>query len=96
MMNLREQIGIGLGREMQEAERTMLNQGLVVFITGAGQGIGRATAVTFAREGASAVIAADLNECKAKETAALVDAFPNASGFGLGLDVSNLPRFRAQ
>jgi 3-oxoacyl-[acyl-carrier protein] reductase len=67
----------------------MLTQDLIVFITGAGQGIGRATAVTFAREGASAVIAADLDECKAKETAALVDAFPNTTGFGLGLDVSN-------
>ena len=67
----------------------MLAQDLVVFITGAGQGIGRATAVTFAREGASVVIAADLNECTANETAALVSAFPQATGFGLKLDVSD-------
>jgi len=43
-------------------------QGLVTVITGAGSGIGRATAVEFAREGAS-VLAADLNAASAAETA---------------------------
>ena len=43
-------------------------QGLVTVITGAGSGIGRATAVEFAREGAR-VVAADLNAAGAAETA---------------------------
>jgi 3-oxoacyl-[acyl-carrier protein] reductase len=67
----------------------MLTPEMVVFITGAGQGIGRATAVTFAREGASVVVVADLNEGPAKETAKLVSAFPHATGFGMKLDVSD-------
>jgi 3-oxoacyl-[acyl-carrier protein] reductase len=43
-------------------------QGLVVVITGAGSGIGRASAVEFAREGAC-VVAADLNASSVEETA---------------------------
>jgi NAD(P)-dependent dehydrogenase (short-subunit alcohol dehydrogenase family) len=47
--------------------------GKVAVITGAGNGIGRATALRFAEEGA-AVIAADLQESAAAETAAQVEA----------------------
>ena len=43
-------------------------QDLVTVVTGAGSGIGRATAVEFAREGAR-VVAADLNAAGAAETA---------------------------
>jgi len=43
-------------------------QGMVTVITGAGSGIGRASAVEFAREGAS-VVAADLNAASVAETA---------------------------
>jgi len=45
----------------------------VAFITGAGGGIGRATAVAFAQEDA-AVVVADIDEETARETARLVEA----------------------
>lgn len=48
-------------------------QGKTVIITGAGSGIGRATALIFAREGAN-VVCADKNEAGARETAAQVNA----------------------
>jgi NAD(P)-dependent dehydrogenase (short-subunit alcohol dehydrogenase family) len=47
--------------------------GKVALITGAGSGIGRATVVAFAREGAKIVVV-DLNEAKGEETAALARA----------------------
>jgi NAD(P)-dependent dehydrogenase (short-subunit alcohol dehydrogenase family) len=46
-------------------------KGKVALITGAGSGIGRQAALLFSREGAS-VVAVDLNEAAAKETAAMV------------------------
>jgi 3-oxoacyl-[acyl-carrier protein] reductase len=48
-------------------------QGLVGVITGAGSGIGRASALAFAQEGASVVVA-DLNPAAAEETAHKIDA----------------------
>ena len=47
--------------------------GRVALITGAGSGIGRATAVAFARAGAS-VVAADIDDGGLKDTAALIGA----------------------
>jgi NAD(P)-dependent dehydrogenase (short-subunit alcohol dehydrogenase family) len=47
--------------------------GKVAFVTGAGAGIGRATALAFAREGASVVVA-DVDEQANTETARLVEA----------------------
>lgn len=44
----------------------------VALITGAGSGIGRETALLFAKEGA-AVVAVDVNEQTARETAAMLD-----------------------
>jgi NAD(P)-dependent dehydrogenase (short-subunit alcohol dehydrogenase family) len=46
--------------------------GKVAVITGAGSGIGRATALRLAREGA-AIVVADMNEDGARETVALVE-----------------------
>jgi len=51
-------------------------QGKTIIITGAASGIGRATALIFAREGAN-VVCADLNESGARETAGLVNAKGN-------------------
>jgi NAD(P)-dependent dehydrogenase (short-subunit alcohol dehydrogenase family) len=48
-------------------------EGKVAVITGAGSGIGRATALRLARDGASIVVA-DWNEAGANETASLVEA----------------------
>jgi NAD(P)-dependent dehydrogenase (short-subunit alcohol dehydrogenase family) len=47
-------------------------KGKIVVVTGAAQGIGRALAVAAKAEGARAVVAADLNEAGALETAKLV------------------------
>jgi NAD(P)-dependent dehydrogenase (short-subunit alcohol dehydrogenase family) len=52
-------------------EENMLD-GKVGLVTGAGQGIGRAIALEMARQGAAAVVVADLNVTNAAETATLV------------------------
>lgn len=56
-------------RDVARAEMNLRDQ--VVFITGAGSGIGRATALAFARGGAK-VIATDRNLASAEQTAELV------------------------
>lgn len=54
--------------------------GKVALITGAGTGIGRATAIEFASRGASVVVA-DLNEENGKETVSLIETFGGAATF---------------
>jgi NAD(P)-dependent dehydrogenase (short-subunit alcohol dehydrogenase family) len=50
-----------------------LVEGKVALVTGAGSGIGKATALAFAAEGASAVVACDINAAAADETRQLVE-----------------------
>jgi 3-oxoacyl-[acyl-carrier protein] reductase len=54
-------------------------QGKTVVITGAGSGIGRATALIFAREGAN-VVCADINEANVEQTAEMIDAQNKKAG----------------
>jgi NAD(P)-dependent dehydrogenase (short-subunit alcohol dehydrogenase family) len=60
--------------------------GKTVIITGAASGIGRATALIFAREGAN-VVCADVNEKGAQETAAEVNA-KGSQALALAVDVT--------
>jgi NAD(P)-dependent dehydrogenase (short-subunit alcohol dehydrogenase family) len=60
--------------------------GKTVVITGAASGIGRATALIFAREGAN-VVCADLNEAGVRETAAQINA-KGSQALALKVDVT--------
>lgn len=61
-------------------------QGRTIVITGAASGIGRATALIFAREGAN-VVCADINESGVKETAEQVNAI-GSQALALTIDVT--------
>ncbi|HEY1311711.1 MAG TPA: SDR family oxidoreductase, partial [Pseudolabrys sp.] len=60
--------------------------GKTIVITGAASGIGRATALIFAREGAN-VVCADINESGARETAAAVNG-AGSQALALTIDVT--------
>lgn len=62
--------------------------GKSVLITGAATGIGRATALRFAREGADVALC-DVNEKELQETAAMIDA-TGQRGVAIVCDLSNL------
>ncbi|MFN8590483.1 MAG: glucose 1-dehydrogenase [Thermomicrobiales bacterium] len=66
----------------------MLLAKTVSVVTGGGSGIGRAIALTFAREG-SAVVVADLREERAESVAAEIDAAGGMS-LAIGADVSTV------
>jgi len=61
-------------------------QGKTILITGAASGIGRATALIFAREGAN-VVCADINESGVKETAEKINAL-GSQALALAVDVT--------
>jgi NAD(P)-dependent dehydrogenase (short-subunit alcohol dehydrogenase family) len=61
--------------------------GKTIVITGAGSGIGRATALIFAREGAN-VVCADINESGVEETAEKINAI-GAQALALTIDVTS-------
>ena len=61
--------------------------GKTIIITGAGSGIGRATALIFAREGAN-VVCADINEMGVEETAEKINArYGNSGAQALALTI---------
>jgi 3-oxoacyl-[acyl-carrier protein] reductase len=64
--------------------------GKTVIITGAASGIGRATALIFAREGAN-VVCADVNEAGARDTAAAVNG-KGSQALALKTDVTSRPQ----
>lgn len=65
-----------------------LVEGKVALVTGAGSGIGRATALLLAQEGASAVVVCDIDADAAQATAEEVLAI-GAAALGVGTDVGN-------
>jgi NAD(P)-dependent dehydrogenase (short-subunit alcohol dehydrogenase family) len=68
-------------------------KGKVAFVTGAGSGIGRATALAFAREGASVVVA-DISEQSSRETAQLVEE-QGGRAFAVKCDVTQAEDVKA-
>jgi NAD(P)-dependent dehydrogenase (short-subunit alcohol dehydrogenase family) len=66
-----------------------LVEGKVALVTGAGSGIGRATALAFAREGAAGVLVADRDEVGGEETVRLLrEATPGADAVFARTDVT--------
>ena len=67
--------------------------GKVALVTGAGSGIGRATAVAFAQEGAR-VVAVDLTEDRSAETVGAIDAV-GGTAIAVGCDVTSTDQVAA-
>jgi NAD(P)-dependent dehydrogenase (short-subunit alcohol dehydrogenase family) len=68
--------------------------GKVAFVTGAASGIGRATAVAFAREGANVVVA-DVLERENEETARLIEKEGSGRALAVRCDVTRAEDVRA-
>jgi len=72
---------------------TQLLEGKTALVTGGGSGIGRASAMTFAREGAR-VMVADLNEAGGKTTVSMIEANGGRADF-MTCDVTKAKEVRA-
>ncbi len=68
--------------------------GKVAFVTGAGSGIGRATALAFAREGASVVVA-DISEQENRETLRMIEEELGGRALAVKCDVSKVEDVRS-
>lgn len=69
-------------------------EGKVAFVTGAGSGIGRASALLFATEGARAVCCVDIDERTAGETRELVES-TGAEAIAVACDISDASQVAA-
>jgi NADP-dependent 3-hydroxy acid dehydrogenase YdfG len=78
---------------MAATNQTASFAGKVAFVTGAGSGIGRTTALAFAREGASVVIA-DVSEQGNEETARMIKEL-GGQGLTVSCDVTRSEEVRA-
>jgi NAD(P)-dependent dehydrogenase (short-subunit alcohol dehydrogenase family) len=78
---------------MSATNQTASLAGKVAFVTGAGSGIGRTTALAFAREGASVVVA-DVSEQGNRETARAIDEL-GGRALALRCDVTQSEDVRA-
>lgn len=68
--------------------------GKVAFVTGAGSGIGRATALAFAREGASVVVA-DISEQGNRETVRMIEEELDGRARAVNCDVSKVEEVKS-
>jgi NAD(P)-dependent dehydrogenase (short-subunit alcohol dehydrogenase family) len=71
----------------------MVLDGKIAIVTGAGSGVGRASAQRFAQEGARVVVA-DIDVDNAKETVRLIEA-AGGTATAIGVDVSNEDQVKA-
>ena len=73
--------------------RNKFHEGKVAFVTGAASGIGRATALAFAREGASVVVA-DISKEGAEQTARMIEEL-GGRALGVKCDVTRTEDVKA-
>src|SRR6202012_3785303 len=80
-------------RSVASTLNTMKLKGKVAIVTGAAGGIGRASAIAFAREAASVVVA-DTNAAGGEETAAAIRS-EGLSAISIAVDVASEPSVEA-